>query len=552
MKKIISLFFAVIMVCSVFYAVPFTAFAKEVDIAHSASSKPVISVEYVKLNPYMGSYGELVLKVTGATNVTYQWQAGYYDSALAPVDLDDNEYYIGTKTNHFKILASGQLDTLEFRCKITYDGGSTYSQIFHFTFLDPKVISRAYVVGVDAPVFGCGPKYSTDEILSEQYDLESMVWYGPINGSSAPVMKSTDVYLEGKYKCRFYLDPSEKYTFNENSDCSVDGIICKVYSEKRDDGTTAYYADRVYTVAYKGNVPEGLLAFEWKIPSDTATNVNLGNAYLGTDSMDIPFEFKIKALPKNMAIADYTVYGSTYIQVNSKSVYYTHTGDRVNLKDVATVPGRYYIYHELFLLDPEGNEIATESVCYFVNVYTPTFITDLSVEVDEPIAGLEAEIAFLNKTEGCVVDNMYWYDITDGERVLLKQTDTFEAGRTYQVEMWLKANDGYYLSTDKEGSLNVNAKINGKPAEVLLDSSDKVAGFTFDFTIPKYDFMLGDVNGDGDITIMDATAIQLHIAQLEMLPEDKLACADTDGDGKIAIMDATQIQLFIAQLIPEL
>ena len=552
MKKIISLFFAIIMVCSVFYAVPFTAFAKEVDIAQSASSKPVISVEYVKLNPYMGSYGELVLKVTGATNVTYQWQAGYYDSALAPVDLDDNEYYIGTKTNHFKILASGQLDALEFRCKITYDGGSTYSQIFHFTFLDPKVISRAYIVGVDAPVFGCGPKYSTDEILSEQYDLESMVWYGPIDGSSAPEMKSTDVYLEGKYKCRFYLDPSEKYTFNENSDCSVDGIICKVYSEKRDDGTTAYYADRVYTVAYKGNVPEGILAFEWKIPSDTAPNVNLGNAYLGTDSMDIPFEFKIKALPKNMAIADYTVYGSTYIQVNSKSVYYTHTGDRVNLKDVATIPGRYYIYHELFLLDPEGNEIATESVCYFVNVYTPTFITDLSVEVDEPIAGLEAEIAFLNKTEGCVVNDMYWYDITDGERVLLKQTDTFEAGRTYQVEMWLKANDGYYLSTDKEGYLNVNARINGKPAEILLDSSDKVAGFTFDFTIPKDDFMLGDVNGDGDITIMDATAIQLHIAQLEMLPEDKLACADTDGDGKIAIMDATQIQLFIAQLIPEL
>ena len=552
MKKVISLFFAIIMVCSVFYAVPFTAFAKEVDIAHSASSKPVISVEYVKLNPYMGSYGELVLKVTGATNVTYQWQAGYYDSALAPVDLDDNEYYIGTKTNHFKILASGQLDTLEFRCKITYDGGSTYSQIFHFTFLDPKVISRAYVVGVDAPVFGCVPKYSTDDIQSKQYELESMVWYGPINGSSAPEMKSTDVYVEGKYKCRFYLDPAEGYTFNENSDCSVDGIICDVYSEKRDDGTTAYYADRVYTVAYKGNVPEGILAFEWKIPSDTAPNVNLGNAYLGTDSMDIPFEFKIKALPKNMAIADYTVYGSTYIQVNSKSVYYTHTGDRVNLKDVATVPGRYYIYHELFLLDPEGNEIATESVCYFVNVYTPTFITDLSVEVDEPIAGLEAEIAFLNKTEGCVVDNMYWYDITDGERVLLKQTDTFEAGRTYQVEMWLKANDGYYLSTDKEGYLNVNAKINGKPAEVLLDSSDKVAGFTLDFTIPKDDFMLGDVNGDGRITIMDATAIQLHIAQLEMLPEDKLACADTDGDGKIAIMDATQIQLFIAQLIPEL
>ncbi len=265
------------------------------------------------------------------------------------------------------------------------------------------MISRAYIVGVDAPVFGCGPKYRTDDILSEQYDLDSMVWYGPINDSSAPLMKSTDVYVEGKYKCRFYLDPAEGYTLNENSDCSVDGIICKVFSEKRDDGTTAYYADRVYTVAYKGNLPEGILDFEWKNPSDTAPNVNLGNAYLGTDSMDIPFAFKIKDLPRSMAIADYTVYGSTYIQVEGKSVYYTHTGDRVNLIDVATVPGRYYIYHELFLLDPEGNEIATESVCYFVNVYQALIIKEVAVEVTEPIAGQNPEISVKEKTPGFIM-----------------------------------------------------------------------------------------------------------------------------------------------------
>jgi len=605
MKKIISLLLAVIMVCSVLYAVSVTAFARGVDVAQSASSNPVISVESVKLNPYMGSYGEIVLKVTGATNVTYQWQAGYYDSVLAPVDLDDNEYYIGTKTNHFKILAYGQLDALEFRCKITYDGGSTYSQLFHFTFLDPKVISRAYIVGVDAPAFGCGPKYRTDDIQSKQYELDRMVWYGPINDSSAPLMKSTDVYLEGKYKCRFYLTPAQGYTFNENSDCSVDGIIYNVYSEKRDDGTTAYYADRVYTVTYKGNVPEGILDFEWKEPSETATNVNLGKAYLGTDSMDIPFEFKIKNLPRNMALADYTVYGSTFIQRDGESLYYTHTGDRVNLKDLATEPGRYYIYHELFLLDPEGNEIATEYVCYFVNVYIPVYIMDLSVEVDEPVAGLDAEIAFLNKTNGCVVNNMYWYDITDGERVLLKQTDVFEAGRTYQVEMWLEANDGYYMNTDKEGCLNIKARINGKPAEVLLAFSDKVAGFTMDFTIPGDSTnpsnpteptepstggqdeptkptepstggqdeptkptepstggqdkptdpqdpivigLLGDANGDGKVNIKDATEIQKSIAGLTTLDDMGSDLADSDGSGVVNIKDATAIQKHIAGL----
>ena len=71
-------------------------------------------------------------------------------------------------------------------------------------------------------------------------------------------------------------------------------------------------------------------------------------------------------------------------------------------------------------------------------------------------------------------------------------------------------------------------------------------------TKPVVPGVLGDVDGDGAVTIMDATAIQLHIAQLEIIPEDKLACADTDGDGSVTIMDATQIQLFIAQLIPSL
>ena len=64
--------------------------------------------------------------------------------------------------------------------------------------------------------------------------------------------------------------------------------------------------------------------------------------------------------------------------------------------------------------------------------------------------------------------------------------------------------------------------------------------------------ILGDVDGDKRISIMDATEIQRHIAQLTTIPEDRLPCADTDRDTRISIMDATQIQRFIAQLIPEL
>lgn len=71
--------------------------------------------------------------------------------------------------------------------------------------------------------------------------------------------------------------------------------------------------------------------------------------------------------------------------------------------------------------------------------------------------------------------------------------------------------------------------------------------------IPKYNdsFILGDVDGDGDVTILDATMVQRHIAEL---PNDVFVevCADTDKDGVISIMDATMIQRYIAQLIPSL
>lgn len=62
------------------------------------------------------------------------------------------------------------------------------------------------------------------------------------------------------------------------------------------------------------------------------------------------------------------------------------------------------------------------------------------------------------------------------------------------------------------------------------------------------DVKLGDVDGDSDVSILDATAIQLHVAQLQPISDDLAMYGDTDNDGDISVMDATAIQLFIAGL----
>lgn len=64
------------------------------------------------------------------------------------------------------------------------------------------------------------------------------------------------------------------------------------------------------------------------------------------------------------------------------------------------------------------------------------------------------------------------------------------------------------------------------------------------------ELIVGDADGDGRVTIIDATFIQRYLAQLEIIDEDRLTCVDTDKDGLISVMDATQIQRFLAQVIP--
>ena len=56
---------------------------------------------------------------------------------------------------------------------------------------------------------------------------------------------------------------------------------------------------------------------------------------------------------------------------------------------------------------------------------------------------------------------------------------------------------------------------------------------------------LGDIDGDNDVTIVDATVIQRCLVGLVKWDDVNAAAADTDGDGDRTIVDATTIQRFL-------
>lgn len=66
---------------------------------------------------------------------------------------------------------------------------------------------------------------------------------------------------------------------------------------------------------------------------------------------------------------------------------------------------------------------------------------------------------------------------------------------------------------------------------------------------PAPDYEFGDIDRDGNLSILDATAIQLYIARLFDFDEEQKLIADFTQEGSVDVMDATGIQLKLAGLI---
>lgn len=60
--------------------------------------------------------------------------------------------------------------------------------------------------------------------------------------------------------------------------------------------------------------------------------------------------------------------------------------------------------------------------------------------------------------------------------------------------------------------------------------------------------ILGDADLNGEVTILDATSIQRHLARLSELNPIGLMISDVDGSNELTIIDATLIQRFLARL----
>ena len=89
--------------------------------------------------------------------------------------------------------------------------------------------------------------------------------------------------------------------------------------------------------------------------------------------------------------------------------------------------------------------------------------------------------------------------------------------------------------------------VKGSAAEQYANDN----GFIFKETGSESSKPIGDANGDNNVDVLDAAAIQKHASGISELNSDQLVVADVNGDGNVDVLDAADIQKFAAGIISE-
>ena len=126
-------------------------------------------------------------------------------------------------------------------------------------------------------------------------------------------------------------------------------------------------------------------------------------------------------------------------------------------------------------------------------------------------------------------------------------------------------NDGYVLTADNLENVSLRANNRKTYAQAaftteynsvfIYEIDENTIGIkvdtdnngTYETELPTDTFEIGDTNGDGIVNIRDVTAIQRHLADLDILTGTSFLVADTNGDGTVSIDDATHLQMYLAE-----
>lgn len=271
---------------------------------------------------------------------------------------------------------------------------------------------------------------------------------------------------------------------------------------------------------------------------------------LGTAEVDYNIDLVAKVGPEAAAEIEKIV-ADLYATLIENGLGITATTDGLPVADAVVIAVKYFAYYaaEYAVYMPQVvyaiHEINPEALIMVNAISNPLAGASIAVNVAE--MGLDIEFAFgdylryitdviyVETAVLAVIDEkVVFVPATGIETTYTNKTLSFEG---YQSFISFLMN---YKET-KADLFNVETTVSGN-----LDVITKMAE-ALNITV-EHSALLGDVNGDGVVTITDAVLVLRFDAQLPDVVID-LSVADVDGNGIINITDAVWILRYDAQLV---
>ena len=110
-----------------------------------------------------------------------------------------------------------------------------------------------------------------------------------------------------------------------------------------------------------------------------------------------------------------------------------------------------------------------------------------------------------------------------------------------------KPSEGYSVAPDKSIPIQYELSVATDNEQGVFTDEDITVTYVYTDYIPaSLTVECGDVDDDGQITILDGTAVQRHLAAIDHLDEEHEKRGDYDYNGETTITDVTKLQRYLA------
>ncbi|MBQ4105167.1 MAG: dockerin type I repeat-containing protein [Clostridia bacterium] len=364
------------------------------------------------------------------------------------------------------------------------------------------LIREVSVSGISTPYAGEHPNYSGklgnssaytygDQIENVPDDFEGKWWFDKTDNV---IVKPTDTFEEGHvYTIGILLKSCEGYEFRVDN---FDTPFITGYVNGKEATVVDYLTGKTEAMIEYTFEP---CEYNYEIKE---LSVNVTEPVAG-GYPDFNIEIETDCVVKDSIDSPYYIYGvawydcKTHTFMNPSDPFEEDGLYEVNV--VLTTVGDYYFATKNEKTDVtsyiNGNEAVTDGagkndayhilVSYvFGDAREEVSYVEVT-DVTDPAVGSAPDFDVTPANDTFYINGVFWTDVTNSTEVSVKETDTFKAGHTYELQVWIRANEGYKFSTDEDGCVDIAALVGGQQADVMGPGSEISAELSVTFTLAE-------------------------------------------------------------------